>query len=1370
MKKNILKRLLFLTLALVLVAGLPMQAKAASSVSINSTSGGFKMTITNLTADGTAISDFNSYSFMLFVTNKSSATNPGGYTFSYKGLLENRNDQKQFVNFANNSYTGSFVWTDCTQPLNVSQTHQAVSQVGTKPPSIPIDGTYTWKATFTRAAYSSHDLITVTTKEPTCTTAGEQKVICSRCAYVKSTTILQPVSTAHAYTYTNLGNDKHKAVCAHNAAHTLSEDNCSGGTATCIAKATCLKCGTAYGDTLSHSWTDWTYDADAFISIGHYRTCTVCNPGGSTGATGYEFELNHSYTGASCVQKGKCKCGKEDQYGSHTYTHTKDGDTIQAVCANSSAHNATISLVPDSTVSTVYTGSEIKPLKAQITGYQQVSAPISYSNNINVGTTAKGTITIGNVSIERSFEITPATMTDEQRAADYTGTYDAQAHGINTSNLPAGSTVYYKDSEAGEYSATPVTRTNAGTTKVWYKVTNPNYLDQESTATITINPASISTATVYLTPAAIRPYSGSALVPGVSVSSASFGTLAADTDYEVSWDKTDFVYPGNYQLTVMGKGNFTGEAINVYTIKEADLTGVSVTQTNVLTYNGAALTPAVDARATTVDNAEVTFTYSTEEERNYGAALPSFTEAGEHTVYYTASAPNHNVYRGSFTAIIGKAVPTLTEPAAVTGLVYDGASKELIIAGSSDHGSFQYSLTGNEGEWSDSIPTAVGGGEYTVYWKLTGDKNHNDATGTVTATIARAALPTDIAFNYTAPTLTYNGQEQGVTVTLITDLPGVEAEDITLNYSATPKNAGDYTFTVSVAKSDNYEASTEPLTNENWKFTIGKATPVISWDTTEFAYNSRPQGEATVTLVNEEVYTGTIFYFTTIRDNYTRSGLPTDAGTYTVKASILGQDNYYAASNQATIVIKAKEVIPTVVIEPEYFTYDGTAKEPNVKVMDGETEIAPDEYTLTYENTTQVGAATVTVSDAADDNYTIDTVGKVYLILPDTSALDGVTTDNVNSGHQAAIDEIQAAMADKEIGEASEEAQKQWDALLALCTALENKIRDAETGIEAITTGAAALPEQPTTNDLHDIQEMLDQYVAIEGNLTEEEKETLADEIEKLEGLKDAITDTNADLKEITDGNGDLDKDDLDFADKAVIADLQKKIDDLESNPYLTDTQKQTLADVEEKLEELEAEFAQADKVTEQLNQLPTTADPDTETAVEAYEAAREAYEDLDEDKAKVDPDAVKKLDALKAELTDYEIIKGNGARWVKGSSNGLSFTANGYFDNFTGVKIDGKFIDSDNYTAKSGSTIVNLKASYLEKLKTGKYTIAICYGDGDFTGEATGSFKVVTSNGSPFTGDNSNIFLWSGMAMSSLLGLAMMVMFVLGRKRKYQR
>ena len=176
----------------------------------------------------------------------------------------------------------------------------------------------------------------------------------------------------------------------------------------------------------------------------------------------------------------------------------------------------------------------------------------------------------------------------------------------------------------------------------------------------------------------------------------------------------------------------------------------------------------------------------------------------------------------------------------------------------------------------------------------------------------------------------------------------------------------------------------------------------------------------------------------------------------------------------------------------------------------------------------------------------------------------------------------------------------------------------------------------------------------------------------------------------------------------------------------------------------------------------PDQVEPDDKTAIDAYDR----YTDLN--KTYKDAELEKALKELHEALTAYDIIKGHKSNYVKGSYKELSFTANGYFGKFVGVEVDGKLIDEKYYTAESGSTIITLKSNYLQSLKTGKHYIQVNYSDGNTGGEEY--FRVTVNNGSPQTGDDNHLMLFGGIMLTSLLAMAMMVMFIPRKKGKYQR
>ena len=110
------------------------------------------------------------------------------------------------------------------------------------------------------------------------------------------------------------------------------------------------------------------------------------------------------------------------------------------------------------------------------------------------------------------------------------------------------------------------------------------------------------------------------------------------------------------------------------------------------------------------------------------------------------------------------------------------------------------------------------------------------------------------------------------------------------------------------------------------------------------------------------------------------SGAPTDAGTYWASITI----GYATAS--VTYTINSKEVTDPTIEVADAGTYDGKAKTPSVTVKDGDTVIPSNEYSVSYENNTNAGTATVKITDVAGGNYDVSgnttfTIGKATITV-----------------------------------------------------------------------------------------------------------------------------------------------------------------------------------------------------------------------------------------------------------------------------------------------------------------------------------------------------------------------------------------------------
>ncbi len=128
-----------------------------------------------------------------------------------------------------------------------------------------------------------------------------------------------------------------------------------------------------------------------------------------------------------------------------------------------------------------------------------------------------------------------------------------------------------------------------------------------------------------------------------------------------------------------------------------------------------------------------------------------------------------------------------------------------------------------------------------------------------------------------------------------------------------------------------------------------------------------------------------------------------------------------------------------------------------------------------------------------------------------------------------------------------------------------------------------------------------------------------------------------------------------------------------------------------------------------------------------------------------------------------YKITAGASLTVTKGNS--VTFTSNAPFGKFVGVLVDGKTVAASNYTAVSGSTKVTLKATYINTLAPGEYTLTIVSTDG----YASTTFTVKSATADiPATGDSEMLSLWIALFTVSAFGLIATLM-PKRRKVKYQ-
>ena len=164
-----------------------------------------------------------------------------------------------------------------------------------------------------------------------------------------------------------------------------------------------------------------------------------------------------------------------------------------------------------------------------------------------------------------------------------------------------------------------------------------------------------------------------------------------------------------------------------------------------------------------------------------------------------------------------------------------------------------------------------------------------------------------------------------------------------------------------------------------------------------------------------------------------------------------------------------------------------------------------------------------------------------------------------------------------------------------------------------------------------------------------------------------------------------------------------------------------------------------------------------------------------------------------------YRNVSGEGNTWYKGSDYTSDFAFKRSVDDdstishFAGIRVDNTDVDEANYSKEPGSVIIKLKPEYLETLALGKHTLEARFDDGngsaaaEFTiaeaekentddegddvngngGSSMGSKDSKDSKKSVKTGDESLVTFWTSLLGVSMIGLIMLFAARLRLRRK---
>lgn len=344
---------------------------------------------------------------------------------------------------------------------------------------------------------------------------------------------------------------------------------------------------------------------------------------------------------------------------------------------------------------------------------------------------------------------------------------------------------------------------------------------------------------------------------------------------------------------------------------------------------------------------------------------------------------------------ITKADSNTTAPTA-NELNYSGSAQELVTAGTPTGGTLVYSTDGES--YNEMIPTGINAGEYTVYYKVIGDANHNDkVVQQVTVTILARTL--DIKADEKSKT--YGEDDPALTYT---SEGLVEGDSITGALSrAEGENVGTYAIEQgTLTAGDNYIIT---YTGANLAITEAASSVTTEPVTKMPTYNGGKQ-----TLVaGGEVAGGTMQYalgtdaeIAPTEGWSTSIPAETDAGTYYVWYRAVGDNNH--SDVEATCVSVDIEKAAITITADDKSSQKGAELQELSWQVSGD-YVSGDELGIsastTADSSADAGVYPITVSWNDNANYEATLIsGKYTITAPEESGrveTKTIVADNVPS-------------------------------------------------------------------------------------------------------------------------------------------------------------------------------------------------------------------------------------------------------------------------------------------------------------------------------------------------------------------------------------
>ena len=576
-------------------------------------------------------------------------------------------------------------------------------------------------------------------------------------------------------------------------------------------------------------------------------------------------------------------------------------------------HTITVTVTNPANAVITYSGEE--------NGTYKDTAPVYSQANTNATVWFKITAGSNYVDVKdsRTVKINEADM-DIQITANESVTYDGQPHVSATINklIPSGAIISYMWDTTEVGNGQIPSFTDAGTYVINWTAMRSGYKVKTDSYTFIIDKADIDANSYSIAANADVNYDGNAHASATAAIPENM-TVSYTCNGQTYNEVPSFTEIGTYTVSyTVSAGNNYNDATGSYTFTIKDGT-IEASSTG---YDGVYDGQPHSITVTVTKPQGTTIEYRTSEEAAWSTTNPTFTDAGDYTVYWQVTKTGYTAASGSDTVNITKATITGYSVTANPDATYDGEAHESAIVTLPKGATISY--TCNDVEYT-TVPSFTDVGTYTVSYTISAGSNYNDATGSYTFTIKDGTLTGITDTDYNAP---YDGQAHTITVTAPDGATITYSETENGEYIATAPtltNAGTKTVYWKVEKT-----GYTTVTGSNTIAITKKAVTITIDAKSKSIGDADPEFTATVTgLVNEKDL-GTI--------TYTREPGET-AGTYEISASYTENANYDVTVTKANLMISA----PTFVVETveDYvtgyslvlvytdgkatFTYDGTA-------------------------------------------------------------------------------------------------------------------------------------------------------------------------------------------------------------------------------------------------------------------------------------------------------------------------------------------------------------------------------------------------------------------------------------------------------------